>query len=251
MSILRIDKIIADCGIASRREAAALIRGGAVLVNGIRVKSPSEKYDPEIDNITVKGQALTYQKYYYIMLNKPAGYVSSTEDSREQTVLELLDDKLKKIGLFPAGRLDKDAVGLMILTNDGDYAHNIISPNKKVDKIYFVKVNGTLTQNDCESFERGIILKDGLECRPANLTIVSDNEAFVRIHEGKYHQVKRMMASLGKPVLYLKRYCIGGLCLDSSLKPGEYRQLSEAERQSVFTNPCDNIVDTIDCCNNM
>ena len=243
VSILRIDKIIADCGSASRRDAATLIKRGAVLANGVRVKSPSEKYDTETDNITVNGEQISYQKFHYIMLNKPSGYVSSTEDIREKTVLELLDENLRKQKLFPAGRLDKDAVGLLILTNDGQYAHNIISPNKKVDKTYFVRVDGVLTQDDCRSFEEGIVLKDGLVCRPGKLTIVSESEAYVRIHEGKYHQVKRMMASLGKPVLYLKRCSIGALSLDGSLKPGEYREMSESERTSVFQAPSDNIVD--------
>jgi 16S rRNA pseudouridine516 synthase len=234
MALLRIDKIIADCGAASRKEAAALIKRGSVLANGVRVKSPSDKFDPDSDEISVNGQMLSYKKFRYIMMNKPSGYISSTEDAREKTVIELLDDGLKKQKLFPAGRLDKDAVGLLILTNDGEYAHNVISPNKKVDKRYYVRVDGVLTQNDCRSFESGIVLKDGLECRPAKLSILSDNEGYVRIHEGKYHQVKRMLASLGKPVLYLKRCTIGSLQLDESLQPGEYREMTEEERLAVF-----------------
>jgi len=226
MPTLRLDKIISGSGLYSRSEAVALIRRGSVAVGGEPALSAAEKHDPESEQITVNGELIEFRKFRYIMLNKPRGYVSSTEDKREKTVLELLDERYSKLGLFPAGRLDKDAEGLLLLTNDGELAHEITSPSKKVNKCYFVEIDDTVTAADAGRFARGITLGDGTICKPAVLEPVPGG-AYVTIHEGKYHQVKRMMAAIGKRVKSLKRISIGGLRLDESLKPGEYRELSE------------------------
>jgi len=231
MQALRLDRIISNTGMFSRSEAAALIRGGRVAVNGLTVSSGSEKFDPESSGIFVDGKPVKYSKFHYIMLNKPCGFVSSTRDKRDKTVMELLDAGYRELGLFPAGRLDKDAEGLLILTNDGGLAHEITSPVKKIDKRYFVQLDGNVSNTDIETFEKGVIL--GLEkCMPAKLEAAPEG-AIVTVCEGRYHQVKRMMAAVGKPVKYIKRIAIGGLKLDECLAPGEYRELGE-EINEVF-----------------
>ena len=224
--MLRLDRILASTGFYSRRDASLLIRQGRVCVGGNVAVSGDEKHDPESVRVTVDGKPICYREFYYIMLNKPAGYVSSTEDRRERTVMELLDEKYSKLGLFPAGRLDKDAEGLLLLTNDGALAHSITSPAKKIDKRYFVEIDGTVSDGDIDAFAQGLTLGDGAKCMPAALER-ADGGAFVTVREGKYHQVKRMMAALGKPVKYLKRVAIGGLALDEGLMPGEYRELND------------------------
>lgn len=234
---IRLDKIITEAGLASRREAAQLIKNGFVTVNGHTALSGADKYDPEQTEITVGGKILAYQSKHYLMMNKPAGYVSATEDRREKTVSDLLTGAYARLGLFPAGRLDKDAEGLLLLTNDGDFAHRIITPSKNIYKTYYVETDGTLGAVDADAFKSGILLKDGLLCLPGQLEIISSGEkskAYVKIREGKYHQVKRMLASLGKPVLYLRRVAIGNLVLDDNLMPGEYRELTQKEIASVF-----------------
>lgn len=238
MAKLRLDKIISSTGEYSRSEASNLIRMGAVLVNGFPASSGADKYDPDIDEITVKGVNITYTKYCYIMMNKPDGVLSATDDIRDKTVLDLLPDKYKKLKLFPAGRLDKASEGLMILTNDGDYAHKVISPNKKVYKKYYVETEGCLCEKDCRAVEQGIELKD-FTTMPGKMEIISSGEnskAYVYIREGKFHQVRRMLQYLGKPVTYLKRMSIGELVLDESLRPGEYREMSAEEAFKVFGN---------------
>ncbi len=237
MALLRLDRIISNSGAASRREAAELIRSGRVTVDGVPARSGADKYDPEQVSVCVDGAVISYSEKTYIMMNKPAGYLSATEDARDRTVIDLLDDRSKRLRLFAAGRLDKDSEGLLILTNDGDFAHRIISPKKKVMKTYFVETQGRLTEDDTEAFARGITLESGEEFLPGRLEIISSGEtstALVSIGEGKYHQVKRMLVSRGKPVLYLKRVKIGGLDLDGSLKKGEYRELTAEERRSIF-----------------
>ena len=236
MAKLRLDKIISSTGEYSRSEASKLIRMGAVLVNGFPAASGADKYDPETDEITVKGINISYAKYCYIMMNKPEDVLSATDDVRDKTVLDLLPDKYKKLKLFPAGRLDKASEGLMLLTNDGDYAHKVISPNKKVFKKYYVETEGALTESDCKAVECGIELKD-FTTMPGKMEILSSGDkssAYVYIREGKFHQVRRMLQSLGKPVTYLKRMSIGGLGLDEKLMPGDYREMSENEAFSVF-----------------
>jgi len=226
MPKLRLDKIIADSGLYSRSEAAAIINSGRVSVGGRVACSVSEKCDPETECVAIDGVKLEYRRFRYIMMNKPRGYVSSTADKREKTVLELLDDKYRKLDLFPAGRLDKDAEGLLLLTNDGRLAHIIISPSSKIYKRYFVQIDDEISNADITAFANGIELGDGTKCRPAILENASGG-AYVTIHEGKYHQVKRMMSAIGKPVKYLKRIAIGGLVLDDNLKPGEFLEITD------------------------
>jgi len=224
MPTLRLDRIIAGTGLYSRSEASVLIKTGRVMIGDRVVTVNSEKCDPETDCVTIDGVDLLYRKYRYIMMNKPCGYVSSTNDRREKTVMDLLDDKYKKLGLFPAGRLDKDAEGFLLLTNDGEFAHSITSPVRKVSKKYFVEINGDITSADVAAFADGLELGDGTICRPAILE-PAPGGGYVTLYEGKYHQVKRMMSAIGKPVKYLCRVAIGGLALREGLTPGEYCEL--------------------------
>lgn len=232
MSLMRLDKIISDMGFASRREVKTLIKNGRVLLSGSPATSGDIKCDPHKSSIEVNGERLIYRQYRYIMMNKPAGYVCATRDNREKTVLELLDERSKRQKLFTVGRLDKDTQGLLIITNDGEYAHKIISPKSNITKRYYAKVAGELEPEDIVKVRSGLVLGDGTECLPAELVILvsaAESECEIAISEGKYHQVKRMLASLGKPVTYLKRLSIGGLSLDESLDLGDSRELTEEE----------------------
>ena len=226
----RVDKILAGTGRWSRREVKELIRAGRVAVGGAAVRSPDEKYDREGLDLRVDGEPVSGEKYVYLMLYKPAGLVSATDDPRQPTVLELLPPHLRRVGLFPAGRLDKDTEGLLLLTNDGGLAHRLLSPKKHVDKTYFVRVEGALDEEDCAAIASGMVLGDGLECLPAGLErLEAPDEAIVTLREGKYHQIKRMLASRGKPVRYLKRLTMGPLQLDSGLQKGAWRPLTAEE----------------------
>lgn len=232
----RLDKIIASTGRWSRREVKALVRQGRVLVDGVPARSAEEKADPETAEIAVNGEALTYRRFTWIMLNKPAGYLSATEDGKGATVLDLLPPELQKQGLFPVGRLDKDTEGLLLLTNEGGLAHALLSPKYHVEKMYYVRVAGRLTEEDCRAFAAGMTLDDGLICQPAGLEILSAgerSEAHVILREGKFHQVKRMLAFRGKPVEYLERVRMGNLPLDASLSRGEFRFLTAAEVEAL------------------
>lgn len=236
MALQRLDKIIASTGRWSRREVKDLTRQGRVTVNGVPARSAEEKADPETAEIAVNGEALVWRQYTWVMLNKPAGYLSATEDGRGPTVLELLPRELQKQGLFPVGRLDKDTEGLLLLTNEGGLAHDLLSPKKHVDKEYYVRVAGTLTAADCAAFAAGLTLDDGLVCLPAELSILTagaESEAHVILREGKFHQVKRMLAYRGKPVLYLERVRMGNLTLDPALERGSYRFLTAEEVKSL------------------
>ena len=225
----RLDKILANTGRWSRKEVRELVRAGRVTVNGVVARTPEEKHDPA-STFLVDGQPVSGERLVYLMLHKPAGLVSATEDPREPTVLTLLPEYLRRVGLFPAGRLDKDTEGLLLLTNDGPLAHRLLSPRWHVDKTYFVRVDGRLEKADTEAFRRGLTLADGLECLPAGLEILEEPDtAIVTLREGKYHQIKRMLASRGKPVLYLKRLTMGPLTLDPALAPGQWRPLTEEE----------------------
>ena len=221
---MRLDKIVADAGLFARSEADTLIKEGHVTVGGMPALRGADKYDPERERIRVNGNILEYREFRYFMLNKPRGYVSATENSLERTVMELLDASFSRLRLFPAGRLDKDAEGLLLLTNDGGFAHRITSPRGKVEKRYFVQFDGAVADGDVRRFAEGITLGSGEKCLPATLELTQEG-AYISLYEGKYHQVKRMMAAIGKHVIYLKRVAIGGLRLDESLKPGEYREL--------------------------
>ena len=232
MAVQRLDKILASTGRWSRREVKLLVRQGRVLADGRPAASPEEKYDPAVTALTVDGEDIGYRDVTWLMMNKPGGVLSATEDGQGTTVLDLLSPELRRIGLFPVGRLDKDTEGLLLLTNDGDLAHHLLSPRHHVDKVYFVRVAGRLTAADQAAFREGMILGDGLHCMPADLEILTageNSEAHVTLREGKFHQVKRMLAALGKPVLYLKRVEMGKLPLDIKLAPGDYRFLTEEE----------------------
>jgi 16S rRNA pseudouridine516 synthase len=225
----RADKVLANTGRWSRKEVKELIKTGRVLANGKPVIRPEEKLE-ESAVLTVDGEAVTHSELTYLMMNKPAGVLSSTED-KQKTVIDLLPEHLRGIGLFPVGRLDKDTEGLLLLTNDGDLAHRLLSPKKHVDKVYFARVEGILDASDTAAFETGMTLGDGLQCLPAELTLTDQgDECLVTLREGKYHQVKRMLAARGKPVQYLKRLSMGNLKLDSQLKLGEWRPLTKAEK---------------------
>lgn len=232
----RLDKIIASTGKWSRREVKTLVRQGRVLVNGFPARSADEKADPETAEIAVNGEVLSYRRFTWLMLNKPAGYLSATEDGKGATVLDLLPEDLRRQGLFPVGRLDKDTEGLLLLTNEGGLAHELLSPKYHVEKEYYARVAGRLTEEDCQAFAAGMTLDDGLSCRPAGLEILTageESEARVTLREGKFHQVKRMLACLGKPVVYLERVRMGNLPLDRSLSRGEFRFLTEEELENL------------------
>lgn len=237
MEKARLDKIIAGEGTYSRREVRLLVRQGRVLVNGVPARSPEDKVVPEAVEIMVDGIVLHCRRYTWIMLHKPAGVLSATEDGRGATVLDLLPPELRRRGLFPVGRLDKDTEGLLLLTNEGGLAHDILSPKHHVDKVYYARTAGCLTEEDCRAFAAGMTLGGGLECLPAGLEILSagpeGSEGLVTLREGKFHQVKRMLAARGKPVLYLKRVRMGNLPLDPALEPGTYRYLTEDEVESL------------------
>ncbi len=233
---LRLDRLISDSGKATRSAAREMIRAGRVQINGAVCKKPETKVDTETCEIRVDNEMIRYRRNIYLMMNKPAGYVSSTEDPSEKTVLSLLPEELQKRGLFPAGRLDKDAQGFLLLTDDGALSHAITSPKRHVDKVYSVRVLGKLTEEDADAFSAGIVLSDGLRCRPSKLEIVKSaeiSEALVTLREGKYHQLKRMVASRGKKVLELKRCSIGQIMLDPGLLPGQWRALTPGEEEKL------------------
>ena len=236
MGLQRLDKTIASTGKWSRKEVKNLVRQGRVLVDGMPARSAEDKCDPEIAEIVVNGEVLTYRRFTWVMLNKPAGYLSATEDGRGPTVLDLLPQELKKQNLFPVGRLDKDTEGLLLLTNEGGLAHELLSPKHHVDKVYYTRVAGRLTEEDCRAFAAGLLLDDGLQCMPAGLKILragEESEAHVTLREGKFHQVKRMLAYLGKPVQYLERISMGNMTLDPELPRGKYRFLTPEEIESL------------------
>ena len=234
MAAIRLDKIIADSGCASRKEAKELVRAGRIKVNGIIASSAEAKYDPTQCEILLDGESLDYSRYRYIMMNKPNGVLSATEDAGQETVIDLLPEALRRQELFPVGRLDKDTTGLLLLTNDGGFSHSIISPKRHVAKVYRAAVTGVLDESDVRAFEEGIVLSDGTECMSAKLEIIRPSIGLATVYEGKYHQVKRMFAARGKHVTALHRLSIGGLSLDEKLAPGQFRELTEEERLKIF-----------------
>lgn len=228
----RLDKRLANTGRWSRREAQELIRGGQVTVDGAVVTAPDAKCPDEAP--VAVGGSLIEAGYVYLMLHKPQGVVTATQDRRERTVLELLPPEYRRRGLFPVGRLDKDTEGLLLITDDGPLAHRLLAPKKHVDKTYRVTVDGTLTREDVGRLAAGLKLGDGLECLPAVLELTdAPSVGLLTIQEGKYHQVKRMMAALGKPVTALKRLTMGPLTLDPGLAPGDWRALTEEEVENL------------------
>ncbi|QTQ07472.1 rRNA pseudouridine synthase [Macrococcoides canis] len=228
---MRLDKFLGNHGFGTRKEVKLLVKRGAVKVNDVLVKKADIKLMPDKDTVTVYDEAVTYEPFVYIMLNKPAGYISSTKDYKDETVLELIDG-FDHYDLHPVGRLDKDTEGLLILTNDGQFSHDVLSPKKHVDKTYYARVEGYVTDETVALFKSGVTLDDGYEAMPADLQIVSAgdiSEIELIIQEGKFHQVKRMFKAVGMTVIYLKRIQMGGLPLDESLKPGAYRKLTLEE----------------------
>lgn len=235
--LLRLDKALCDTGKWSRKEAKALIKAGKVAVDGKIIKKAEEKFDFSLSCLTVQGVPVQWQKYTYIMLHKPAGVLTATEDRRQKTVLDLLSPELQKQELRPVGRLDKDTEGLLLLTNDGALGHRLLAPKSHVDKVYYAETEGTVTEADAAAFEAGMTLADGLVCQSAGLETIGEGKCLVTLREGKFHQVKRMLAERGKPVLYLKRLSMGTLHLDEALAPGEYRPLTQEELALLIESP--------------
>ena len=230
----RLDKLLAGTGKWSRREVKALVRQGLVRVDGRLAASAEDKLDPAAAVITVAGETISLRRFTYVMLHKPAGVLTATEDRKQPTVLDLLPPELRRIGLAPVGRLDKDTEGLLLLTNDGELAHRLLSPKYHVDKRYLARVDGELSAADAEAFARGMTLGDGLECLPAGLEVLPDRVCIVTLREGKFHQVKRMLAARGAPVLYLKRLSMGPLVLEDTLAAGAYRLLRAEEISALY-----------------
>ena len=227
---MRLDKLLSGSGFGSRKEVKGLMKMGLVSVNGEAVYRPETKVEPEKNVIMVGDTRVEYEQYTYLMLNKPADTISATEDEEYNTVIDLLEgSKYEWFSLFPVGRLDKDTTGLLLLSNDGGFAHRVLSPKKMIPKVYIADVIGELTDKDIKAFKDGIVLEDGYRCLPAALKILEETKAEVTIYEGKYHQVKRMMRMLGKEVVELKRIQMAGIELDESLSEGHYRPLNEKE----------------------
>ena len=235
---MRLDKFLVENGLGSRSQVKDVLKKGLVLVNGRAEKSPKTQINETADEVVVSGQKLTYEKFVYYLLNKPKGYISATEDERHKTVLDLLDETARQKEVFPVGRLDIDTHGLLLLTNNGKLAHAMLSPKKHVEKIYRAQVVGLMNQSDVERFARGIELKD-FTCHPAQLKIVELDEekeislVEITLAEGKFHQVKRMVAACGKEVTDLQRLSMGPLQLDPELALGEWRRLTEEELKSL------------------
>lgn len=229
---MRLDKLLANMGFGSRKDVRNLIRKKHVTINFEVERNGSIHVDPYNDIIKVDNERVYYQKYVYVMLNKAPGYISATRDAKEKTVIDLLAEDIKHFEPFPVGRLDKDTEGLLLLTNDGDLAHQLTSPNKNIEKIYFAKIQGKVTEKDVQKFLKGVTLEDGYITKEAKLNVLlSDDisEVEITITEGKFHQVKRMFAAIDKKVIYLQRIQMGEISLDESLGLGEYRMLNDDE----------------------
>ena len=232
----RIDKILSNLGYGSRSELKKICKNGLVKVNGKVINNPGVQVDVENDEIIFDGEKVTYKEFIYLMLNKPDGYISATFDKRDPIVLDLIDKEDLVFEPFPVGRLDKDTEGLLVLTNDGQLAHRVLSPKKHVPKTYYAKIEGVVTEDDIKAFAKGVTLDDGYETMPAELVILKSDEISeieLTIHEGKFHQVKRMFESVDKKVIYLKRLSMGKLQLDKNLALGEYRELTDEEIKMI------------------
>lgn len=231
-TIQRLDKILANMGFGSRKEVKKLIKSGAVEIDGNITTDVEKKADPDKQAISVNGAVISYKKNIYLIMNKPQGVITATEDSRSSTVLDLVDEEYLCFDISPVGRLDKNTEGLLILTNDGEMNHSLTSPKKNVDKVYYAEVAGRVNTKDIELFREGITLKDGYKALPADLEIIEESDISkikVTVREGKYHQVKRMFEAVSKKVIFLKRLSMGSLELDEDLEPGEYRELTKEE----------------------
>lgn len=232
---MRLDKFLAEAGGCTRSEAKLLIKSGKVTVNGKIVKKADEKIDEKADAVFMKNEEIKYHKYEYYMLNKPAGVVSATSDEKDKTVISLIGSNRKD--LFPVGRLDKDTEGLLLITNDGVLAHNLLSPKKHVNKKYYAKISGYVTKDTVSVFAEGLKISNEFTAMPAKLEIITSDEVseiYVTIQEGKYHQIKKMFIAVGMEVIYLKRISMKNLVLDKNLAPGMYRELKEDEINDLF-----------------
>ena len=228
--MVRLDKFLSEMGVSTRTQTKKAVRAGAVSVNGVRASSSDMKIDEEKDKVVYFGEEIVYERFTYVMLNKPEGYISATDDPRKKTVLELLPERLAARGLFPCGRLDIDTTGLLILTNDGQLAHSLLSPKRHADKVYRFKTDVRLPQDACERMREGIVLEDGYECLPADLSLDEVGcGGYITLREGKFHQIKRMTAALGAQTIELERISFAGVQLDSSLARGEFRTLTREE----------------------
>ncbi|ABO51721.1 ribosomal small subunit pseudouridine synthase A [Desulforamulus reducens MI-1] len=229
---LRLDRLLNHMGLGTRKEIKKLIKAKQVMVNGELAMDPGLHIFPQRDHIEVQGEVIEYREYIYLMLNKPQDVLSATEDASDKVVIDLLDPTYHSFNPFPVGRLDKDTEGLLLLTNNGKLAHQLLSPKKHVPKTYYALVQGLVTEEDVAAFARGVELDDGYRTLPGQLKIIRSapqSEIELTIYEGKYHQVKRMFEAVGKRVIYLKRLSMGPLVLDNNLKPGEYRELTDEE----------------------
>ena len=234
---MRLDKLLANMGYGSRKEVKVLLKQKAVTVDGEVVKDSALHVDPEKQNVSVFGERVEYIEFIYVMMNKPPGVISATEDKYDPTVIDLLDPYVQNFAPFPVGRLDKDTEGLLLITNDGNLAHNLLSPKKHVPKWYYAKIDGIVTEADVEAFAQGVTLDDGYHTKPGELKIVvsgEESEIELMIQEGKFHQVKRMFEAVGKKVTYLKRLSMGPLQLDEQLALGDYRELTQQELTSLI-----------------
>jgi 16S rRNA pseudouridine516 synthase len=229
---MRIDKLLANLGFGSRKEVKGLLKSGAIKVNDIVVKDAKQHVDPTKETVTLNGEVIEYKEFIYLMMNKPPGVLSATEDTRDETVIDLLEVEDQVYEPFPVGRLDKDTEGLLLITNDGQLAHRLLSPKKHVPKTYFAVIDQEVTEEDIISFEKGVTLDDGYMTKPGILKILKSgirSDIELTITEGKFHQVKRMFEAVGKRVVYLKRLTMGPLLLDETLELGEYRELTDEE----------------------
>lgn len=236
---MRLDKLLANMGYGSRKEVKQLLKQKAVSVDGAYVKDAALHVDPEQQIVSVFGERVVYTEFVYFMMNKPPGVISATEDLRDETVIDLLEPLHQHFQPFPVGRLDKDTEGLLLLTNDGVLAHNLLSPKKHVPKVYFAQIEGVVTEEDAEKFANGVELDDGYVTKPGKLVILKSaqqSEIELTIQEGKFHQVKRMFEAVGKRVTYLKRISMGSLTLDENLALGEYRELTTEELNGLQNN---------------
>ncbi len=229
---MRLDKYLVHVGYGTRSTVQKVIKAKKVKVNDQIIIKPETSIDPVASIVEVNGEQMDYQEFYYFILNKPGGYITATEDDREQTVLDLLEQRDQNKEVFPVGRLDKDTEGLLILTNDGKMAHSLLSPKRHVDKVYYARVSGRMVEEDVEVFAKGITLNDGTTYEPGKLEIITsgeESEIYVIIREGKFHQVKRMVQAVGKEVIYLKRVKMGGFSLPEDLGLGAYRKMTQEE----------------------
>lgn len=233
---MRIDKVLSNLGYGSRKDVKKLLKDGAVKVNDVLIKDAKQHVDPEKDVLTLNGEQIQYREFIYLMMNKPPGVISATEDKHDQTVIDLLEVDDLVFEPFPVGRLDKDTEGFLLITNDGQLAHRLLSPKKHVPKTYFAVIEGEVTEADIEAFKKGVTLDDGYLTKPGELVILKSglmSDIELTITEGKFHQVKRMFQAVGKRVVYLKRLSMGPLALDETLELGEYRELTDEELEML------------------